>query len=60
MSERMRKLTSTEQTLLTASFQELGTLFLGACDSLGHSRELSIAKTKMEEAIMWAVKGVTA
>jgi hypothetical protein len=26
----------------------------------GHSRELSIAKTKIEEAVMWAVKHVTA
>jgi len=28
--------------------------------SLGGSRELSIAKTKIEEAVMWAVKHVTA
>lgn len=27
--------------------------------SLGASRELSIAKTKIEEAVMWAVKHVT-
>ncbi len=27
--------------------------------SLGTSRELSIAKTKIEEAVMWAVKHVT-
>ncbi len=27
--------------------------------SLGDSRELSIAKTKIEEAVMWAVKHVT-
>jgi hypothetical protein len=31
--------------------------FLG---SLGSSRELSVAKTKIEEAVMWAVKHVTA
>lgn len=29
-------------------------------DELGSSRELSIAKTKIEEAVMWAVKHVTA
>lgn len=28
--------------------------------SIGNSRELSIAKTKIEEAVMWAVKHVTA
>ena len=28
--------------------------------SIGTSRELSIAKTKIEEAVMWAVKHVTA
>lgn len=27
--------------------------------SLGNSRELSIAKTKIEEAVMWSVKHVT-
>lgn len=29
-------------------------------ESLGASRELSIAKTKIEEAVMWAVKHLTA
>lgn len=28
-------------------------------DGLGESRELSIAKTKLEEACMWSVKHVT-
>jgi hypothetical protein len=28
-------------------------------DGLGSSRELSIAKTKIEEAVMWAVKHIT-
>jgi hypothetical protein len=28
--------------------------------SLGGSRELSLAKTKIEEAVMWAVKHITA
>lgn len=29
-------------------------------DSLGSSREMSLAKTKVEEAVMWAVKHLTA
>lgn len=28
-------------------------------DGMGQSRELSIAKTKIEEAVMWAVKHIT-
>jgi hypothetical protein len=28
-------------------------------DALGQSRELSIAKTRIEEAVMWAVKHLT-
>lgn len=32
-------------------FQQIG--------ALGESRELSIAKTKVEEAVMWAVKHIT-
>ncbi len=27
---------------------------------MGNSREISIAKTKIEEAVMWAVKSITA
>jgi len=28
-------------------------------DTLGKSREISLAKTKIEEAVMWAVKHIT-
>lgn len=35
---------------------ELHTLIEG----IGHSRELSLAKTKVEESVMWAVKHITA
>ena len=37
-----------------------GLAFHNFLDSLGNSRELSVAKTKIEEAVMWAVKHVTA
>jgi hypothetical protein len=46
-----------------ASMQRIkdqGLEFLQSVDGLGTSRELSIAKTKIEEAVMWAVKHITA
>ena len=39
--------------------KDLGADFLTQCDGIGTSRELSLAKTKIEEAVMWAVKHVT-
>jgi hypothetical protein len=39
--------------------KDTGLKFIEACDALGSSRELSLAKTKIEEAVMWAVKHVT-
>lgn len=40
--------------------KDLGADFLRLIDSIGGSRELSLAKTRVEEAVMWAVKHVTA
>ena len=38
----------------------VGQQFLTYIDTnLGSSRELSLAKTKIEEAVMWAVKHIT-
>jgi len=34
--------------------------FISYLDTLPASREISLAKTKMEEAVMWAVKSITA
>lgn len=39
--------------------KDRGLAFIEACEKIGNSRELSLAKTKMEEAVMWAVKHVT-
>lgn len=39
--------------------KNLGEVFLGTIDELGSSHELSIAKTKIEEAVFWAVKDIT-
>jgi len=39
--------------------KDLGLAFLNKCDEVGQSRELSLAKTNIEQAVMWAVKHVT-
>lgn len=36
-----------------------GAAFVSLCHAIGSSRELSLAITKMEEAVMWGVKHVT-
>lgn len=53
-----RVLTDSEKAVMV-EMKDLGAAFLNLCDSVGTSRELSIAKTKIEEAVMWAVKHVT-
>lgn len=39
--------------------KDMGLQFYVLCESLGQSRELSLARTKIEEAVMWAVKHIT-
>lgn len=39
--------------------KDLGEAFLAKCDEIGQSREMSLAKTNAEQAVMWAVKHVT-
>lgn len=39
--------------------KDMGSDFHAYVDALGQSRELSLAKTKIEEAVMWAVKHIT-
>ena len=39
--------------------KDLGATFLTKCDQIGGSREMALAKTKIEEAVMRAVKHVT-
>lgn len=41
------------------NIKDQGLLFFKMIDSIGQSRELSLAKTKIEEAVMWAVKHIT-
>jgi hypothetical protein len=58
MRHQYRVLDDGEKAAMVA-FKDLGLEFFRLCDGLGASRELSLAKTKIEEAVMWAVKHVT-
>ncbi|MDZ4095467.1 MAG: hypothetical protein U1D35_11250 [Paracoccaceae bacterium] len=40
--------------------KDFGRDFLVILNDLGSSREISIARTRIEEAVMWAVRHVTA
>ena len=50
---------SDEEKATMIALKDMGQAYLEFCDALGSSRELSIAKTKIEEAVMWSVKHVT-
>jgi hypothetical protein len=39
--------------------KDMGLELHGYFESLGTSREISVAKTKVEEAVMWATKAIT-
>lgn len=43
-----------------AKIKDMGLAFHDFVGSVGFSRETSLAKTKIEEAVMWAVKHITA
>ncbi|MGI8390231.1 Acb2/Tad1 domain-containing protein [Brucella anthropi] len=51
---------SDEEKANMGKIKDMGLDFHSMVDGLGSSRELSIAKTKIEEAVMWAVKHITA
>ena len=53
-----RVLSDDEKAQMTA-IKDAGAALLTLIDSVGASRELALAKTKTEEAVMWAVKHVT-
>lgn len=40
--------------------KDLGAALISNCNALGHSREISLAVTNAEQAVMWAVKHITA
>lgn len=59
MRHQYRVLSDEEKTQMQ-KIKDNGLALLELVTSLGQSRELSIAKTKIEEAVMWAVKHITA
>jgi hypothetical protein len=58
MRHEYRVLTEEEKATMK-EIKDIGLAFVGAISMIGDSRELSLAKTKMEEAVMWAVKHIT-
>ena len=59
MRHQYKVLTDVEKEQMK-HLKDLGLEFHNYIDAIDHpSRELSLAKTKIEEAVMWAVKHVT-
>jgi N-dimethylarginine dimethylaminohydrolase len=50
---------SEEEKARMVAIKDAGLHLLELISSIGASRELSLAATKVEEAVMWAVKHVT-
>jgi hypothetical protein len=59
MRHGYRVLSDREKEAMQAVKDE-GLRFYELIDGIGNSRELALAKTKIEEAVMWAVKHITA
>lgn len=53
------KVLSDEEKSDMQGIKDAGLLFHKLCVKIGASRELSLAQTKIEEAVMWAVKHIT-
>jgi hypothetical protein len=53
------KVLSDEEKESMQKVKDMGLDFHDFLSGLGESRELSLAKTKIEEAVMWAVKDIT-
>lgn len=58
MRHEYRVLTEAEKQQMKA-VKDHGLELIELIDKIGASRELSLAKTKLEEAVMWAVKHIT-
>lgn len=58
MRHEYRVLSDDEKAQMKA-LKDKGLELHNLIESIGQSRELSLAKTKAEEAVMWAVKHIT-
>ena len=58
MRHRYKVLSDDEKSQMSIA-KDSGLDFWVLLDEMGDSRELSIAKTKIEEAVMWATKHIT-
>ncbi len=59
MRHQYRVLSDAEKANMQ-TIKDMGLAFHDFVAGIGQSREISIAKTKIEEAVMWAVKHITA
>lgn len=58
MRQEYRTLTDAEKRSMKL-VKDAGADFLDLVEGMGSSRETALAKTKIEEAVMWAVKHIT-
>jgi hypothetical protein len=53
------RILSDDEKLAMQTIKDVGRDFYERLSCMGESRELSLAKTKIEEAVMWGVKHLT-
>lgn len=53
-----RVLSDTEKAHMV-KLKDIGAEFINQCQAIGMSREMSLAITNVEQAVMWAVKHIT-
>jgi len=58
MRHEYRELSGSQKDLIVL-IKDRGLEFYSLLENMGQSREISIAKTKIEEAVMWATKHIT-
>ena len=53
------RILSDDEKAQMVDLKDIGAAFIAKCQDIGSSRELSLAITNAEQAVMWAVKHVT-
>ena len=54
------RILSDDEKAAMVRMKDIGAEFIAECRKVGQSRELSLAITNAEQAVMWAVKHITA